>query len=191
VTSIGESAFIGATALTNIYFLGNGPAVGDYAFVNLAVGAKAYIKSTATGFDLSDTSALWNGLTIELVVDTPAPVPDTPVANTPVANTPTPVVDNSAARAAAAVLAARTLGFKKSFDIKTLAKRVGIKTVSSKATVSLSVSKESKKICVVSKSKLSTLKAGKCNVTFTVQEPTPKKGKKPKAKKTTMTLVVK
>ena len=39
-------------------------------------------------------------------------------------------------------------------------------------------------------SKLKTLKAGNCVVTFTVQEPKPKKGKKPKATKTVKTLVV-
>jgi hypothetical protein len=39
--------------------------------------------------------------------------------------------------------------------------------------------------------KLKTLKAGKCVVSFTVQEPKPKKGKQPKATKTTKTLVVK
>ena len=186
VTSIRDSAFYGVTLLSSVYFLGNAPTVGDNTFSGIASGSKAYIKSTATGFTTTGTPARWNGLTVEVVVDTPAPATETPPANTAGS-----VVDNSAARAAAALLAARTLGFKKSFAIKTLAKRVGIKIVSSKATVSLTVSKTSKKVCAASKFKLNTLKAGKCKATFTVQEPTPKKGKKPKAKKTTMTLVVK
>jgi len=107
------------------------------------------------------------------------------------ANNPQPqVADNSAATAAAADLALRTVKAKKLFVAKTLAKRVGVKSVSSKATVTMSVAKSSKKICSVSKSKLKTLKTGKCVVTFTVQEPKPKKGKKPKATKTTKTLIV-
>ena len=80
---------------------------------------------------------------------------------------------------------------KKSYAPRTLAKRYGVKIVSSKATVTMSVSRSSKKICTVSKSKLVTLKAGKCTVTFTVQEPRPRKGKTPKAIKTTKTLIVK
>jgi len=216
VTRIDDEVFSGATALINLVFLGNAPpTIGYRVFFNVAERAKANITPIATGF--ANVGHTWNGLIVEIglntpgaqnpdpVVDTPgpkkpppsgetpAPVTETPAASTPapVANTPASAVNTSAARAAAAVLAAKILGFKKSFVIKTLAKRVGIKIVSSKATVSLLVSKLSKKICFVSKSKLSTLKAGKCNVTFTVQEPTPKKGKKPKTKKTVMTLVVK
>ena len=100
-----------------------------------------------------------------------------------------PVVD-TAAQLAAADLAARTVGVKKNFAAKALATKVGIKTVSPKASVSISVAKASKKICTKSGSKLKTLKPGNCVVTFTVQEPKPKKGKKPKATKTVKTLVV-
>ena len=174
VTSIGEYAFSGATALANFYFLGNKPTIGTNAFSNVALGGKALITPAATGFGPPGTSAALNGLVVEVVGATPAVV-----------------VDNSAALAAAAELASRTISKKKLYVVKTLAKRVGIKIVSSKATVSLSVSKTSKQICVFAKSKLSTLKAGNCIVTFTVQEPTPKKGKKPTAKKTVKTLVVK
>ncbi|MFZ4112981.1 MAG: leucine-rich repeat domain-containing protein [Ilumatobacteraceae bacterium] len=185
VTSIGEYAFSGATALGSVYFLGNKPTIGTNAFSNVALGAKALITPEATGFGTPGTSAALNGLIVEVVGATPAVVTDTTIVSNP-----TTVVDNSAARAAAAELASRTISKKKSYVVKTLAKRVGIKIVSLKATVSLSVSKTSKKTCLVSKSKLSTLKAGKCTVTFTVQEPTPKKGKKPIAKKTVKTLVV-
>jgi uncharacterized repeat protein (TIGR02543 family) len=92
--------------------------------------------------------------------------------------------------AAAADLAARTISAKKKYVVKSLAKRVGVTIVSSKATVSFKVAKSSSKVCTKSGSKLKTLKAGNCIVTFTVQEPKPKKGKKPKAKKTVKTLVV-
>ena len=107
----------------------------------------------------------------------------------PTVDPPAPVVD-TAAQLAAADLAARTVGVKKNFAAKALATKVGIKTVSPKASVSISVAKASKKICTKSGSKLKTLKPGNCVVTFTVQEPKPKKGKKPKATKTVKTLVV-
>ena len=56
---------------------------------------------------------------------------------------------------------------------------------SSSAKLSMTVSKSSKGICAKSGSNLKMLKAGTCNVTFTVQEP------KPAATKTTKTVVVK
>ena len=55
---------------------------------------------------------------------------------------------------------------------------------SSSAKLSMTVSKSSKGICAKSGSNLKMLKAGTCNVTFTVQEP------KPAATKTTKTFVV-
>jgi hypothetical protein len=100
-----------------------------------------------------------------------------------------PVVD-TAAQLAAADLAARTVGVKKSFVAKSLAAKVGIKTISPKAKVTFSIAKSSKKVCSKSGSKIKTLSVGNCVVTFTVQEPKPKKGKKPKATKTVKTLVV-
>jgi uncharacterized repeat protein (TIGR02543 family) len=87
-------------------------------------------------------------------------------------------------------LAKLTFSAKKKYAIKPLAQKVGVTIVSSKATVSFKVAKSSSKICTKSGSKLKTLKAGNCIVTFTVQEPKPKKGKKPKATRTIKTLVV-
>ena len=106
-------------------------------------------------------------------------------------------VDNSAALAAAAKAAAakdlkaRTISVKKSYVPITLSKQVGVKVVSSKAKVTMTVASSSKKNCAVVAGKLTTLKAGNCVVSFTVQEPKPAKGKQPKATKTTKTLVVK
>ena len=56
--------------------------------------------------------------------------------------------------------------------------------IPAKSKVTLTVSKASKKICKVSGGKLVALKPGNCSVTVTVQPPKPKKGKKPKAVKT-------
>jgi hypothetical protein len=178
LTSIGDYAFSGATSITSITFPAAVTSIGNYAFSGAtslrsvyflgnkpSIGTKAFLN-VASGAKAYITSAATGFVTSK-----------------------TPGLSNGLILEI--VAGTKTIGFKKSYVVKTLAKRVGIKIVSSKATVSISVSKTSKKICLVSKSKLSTLKAGKCKVTFTVQEPTPKKGKKPKAKKTTMTLVVK
>jgi uncharacterized repeat protein (TIGR02543 family) len=100
-----------------------------------------------------------------------------------------PAADSSVAEAARE-LASRTIGIKENWGAKNLAFRTGVKIVEPKASVSVTIAKSSKKICTKSGSKLKTLKAGNCVVTFTVQEPKPKKGKKPKATKTIKTLVV-
>ena len=83
-----------------------------------------------------------------------------------------------------------TFPAKKKYSTKALASQLGVVIVSPKAKVSFKVSGPSKKICTKSGTKLRTLKAGNCVVTFTVQEPKPKKGKKPKATKTTTTFAV-
>lgn len=76
VTSIGDNAFEDATSLVSVYFLGNAPAtIGTTPFLDTAAGAKALIRSGATGFATSGTPALWNGLAVEVVADTPAPAP--------------------------------------------------------------------------------------------------------------------
>ncbi len=85
---------------------------------------------------------------------------------------------------------ANAVAAKKFYDSKTLAKRYSVKVISSRATVTISVSKLSKNVCTVYKSKLKTIKAGKCIVTFTVQEPKLKTGKTPKAIKTTKVIAI-
>ena len=74
VTSIGEYAFQGATALTSVYFSGDAPTVGYSAFASVAAGAKAYIETDATGFGSAGDN--WNGLVVEVNVSAvSAPVP--------------------------------------------------------------------------------------------------------------------
>jgi hypothetical protein len=76
VTSIGNYAFAYSNnRITSVYFLGNAPAtVGTDAFLDVASGAKAYIKPGATGFTTSGTPALWNGLAVEVVADAQVPI---------------------------------------------------------------------------------------------------------------------
>jgi hypothetical protein len=131
------------------------------------------IQSETYGSQYGDTST---GLTISV----PRKVIEVPSVTT--------VVDVS--KPPVRVTATKVIFAKKTYTAKTLANRFGVKIVSSKATVTMSVSKSSKRICTVSKSKLITLKAGKCIVTFKVQEPRSKKGNIPKAIKTTKTLIV-
>ena len=85
VSYIGETTFAGVP-LASVYFLGNAPLVGREPFDS--VGAKAYIKSGATGFDL-DTDGdgnpgVWYGLIVEIVADSDAD-----------SSVPAPVITNS------------------------------------------------------------------------------------------------
>ncbi|MEJ6493714.1 MAG: leucine-rich repeat protein [Actinomycetes bacterium] len=74
VTSIGNYAFYGGASLSSVYFLGNAPTVGSSAFADVAAGAKAYIKTGATGF--ADVGQTWNGLTVTIWTEsTTSPVP--------------------------------------------------------------------------------------------------------------------
>jgi alpha-tubulin suppressor-like RCC1 family protein len=88
-------------------------------------------------------------------------------------------------------IASRAIAAKKTYSAVSLAKQVGVSLVSSKAKVNFAVAKSSQKVCRKSGSKLKTLMPGNCKVTFSVQEPKPKKGKNPKAKKTVKTFIVK
>ena len=69
VTSIGSQAFYG-TYIKSFYFLGNAPSslyISDFphlgSFSGLQSGAKAYVKSSATGFAVEGQT--WNGLIVE------------------------------------------------------------------------------------------------------------------------------
>jgi streptogramin lyase len=114
--------------------------------------------------------------------------PSTTVAPTTTVSPSTTLAPSVATSVAPAVV---VIGAKKTYVAKSLAKLVGVAIVSSKAVVTLSPSKATSKVCTLSSSKLKTLKAGNCTLTITVQEPTPKNGKKPVAKRIKMTLVVK
>lgn len=97
----------------------------------------------------------------------------------------------AAQAAAAAELASRTIGVKGKFSGKALAQRVGLSLVSPKASVTIKVSKASKKICAKSGASLKTLSPGNCIVNFTVQEPKVKGGKKPAPTKADKTFIIK
>jgi len=75
VSSIGNYAFYNNTALTSVTFLGTTapPTVGEGVFQNVATGAKANVPYNATGFNLVD--GLWKGLIVSYAS---APVDDPP-----------------------------------------------------------------------------------------------------------------
>ena len=107
------------------------------------------------------------------------PVTERPVTNPPTNNTP----PASSAAAPAAAPAPLKVAVKAKASSSAVAASLGA-TIPAKAKVTLTVSKASKKICKVSGGKLVALKPGNCAVTVSVQAPKPKKGKKPKAVKT-------
>ena len=100
------------------------------------------------------------------------------------------VLANPGIRVPVAATSTRVFEAKEAYGAKSLAEQVGVTIISKKATVSFKVANSSKGICTVSGTKIKTLKAGNCVVTFTVQEPRSKKGKLPKSKNTIKTLVV-
>jgi hypothetical protein len=64
VLTIGDDAFRDNTSLTSVRFLGNAPAVGTNAFLGVVDGATAYV-GYESGFVL-DEAGLWNGLIVDV-----------------------------------------------------------------------------------------------------------------------------
>jgi hypothetical protein len=84
VTSIGASAFADAFLLERVNFLGsNAPTVGAGAFSAVKTGARAYIETGATGFDVIGET--WNGL----LISSATTAPDAPTIGTATALSPT------------------------------------------------------------------------------------------------------
>jgi uncharacterized repeat protein (TIGR02543 family) len=142
--------------------------------------------------------ALWDPLPTSQPTPNPVapPSPQVPIVDSqpPAENIhsviPTPKPDSAIQVADEVKELMPTMGVNENQGARVLATRLGVPIASSKAKVTFKVSKSSKQVCTKSGSKLKTLKAGNCVVTFTVQEPKSKKGKKPKATKTVKTLVV-
>ena len=181
-----------------------GSTVAAVSFITNGQIASAPAEPTKAGHTFAGWTATDGGSTILTFPHTPSATCGTtlhakwdliPVVNepAPAVNNPAPAVNNPAPAASTSTVQAVTtnvVSAKANYTAKSLATQVGVTTVSPKATVTISVAKSSKKFCTKSGSKLKTLKAGSCVVTITVQEPKPKGGKKPKATKTTKTLVV-
>ena len=122
----------------------------------------------------------------------PAPnQPSTPVTERPVTNPPAVGSVPAPAAAPAPVSAPQPMqvAVKAKASSVAVAAALGA-TIPAKAKVTLTVAKASKKICKVSGGKLVALKPGNCTVTVSVQAPKPKKGKKPKAVKSSGIVII-
>jgi hypothetical protein len=187
VTEIGSNAFNNASALAELAFLSDAaPTVGDNAFIGVASSAKAIIKTGATGFTATGNPARWNGIAVE---EYQGGYPAYVLAKAEQARLAAiaeqariaaiaeqarlAAIAEQARLEAAAELASRTVSAKNSFSGKSLAQRTGVQVVSPKAGVTFAIAGGSKKVCTKSGSKIKTVAAGNCVVTFTVQEPTP------------------
>ena len=202
VTHVNPDAFYGLEELQDIHFLGRAPIL-TYSLYDvfaedptslectISQKARAIVPNTASGFVLSQ-SGTWCGL--KVVTDLAVREAAAREAAVREAAVREAAAREAAAREAAAReaadTAARTVTTRSNLGAKNLAQRIGIKIVSPKAKVTISVSKASKKVCAKSGAKLRTIKSGICWVTFTVQEPKLKGGKKPKATKATVQLMV-
>jgi hypothetical protein len=189
VTEIGSNAFYNASALAELAFLSDAaPTVGDNAFTGVASSAKAIIKTGATGFTATGNPARWNGIAVE---EYQGGYPTYVLAKAEQARLAA-IAEQARlaalaeqarlaalaeqarlAAVAAAELASRTVSAKNSFSGKSLAQRTGVQVVSPMAGVTFAIAGGSKKVCTKSGSKIKTVAAGNCVVTFTVQEPTP------------------
>jgi uncharacterized repeat protein (TIGR02543 family) len=78
VTTIGTIAFKSSPTLADVYFAGNAPSVGFDAFGDVASGATAHIRATATGFG----TETWNGLVVQNDFVAPAPADGSYVCTT-------------------------------------------------------------------------------------------------------------
>ena len=164
------------------WITGNSDSFIEDVFSNTDQGRNFTYRITA--IETETYGSQYGDVSSGLSVSVPRKVSGAPAVDAGTAVVQTPVQNS------AVIPVTPTIAAKKVFTAKFLAANVGVTLKSQKAIVSISVSKSSNKICMKSGSKLKTLKAGNCVVTFTVQEPKSKKGKKPKATKTVKTLVV-
>ena len=85
---------------------------------------------------------------------------------------------------------APSISEKSLYLVKILAKTSHVKISSSRAVVSILISKDSTKICTRAGNRIKTIKPGMCVITFIVQEPT-NNGVRSKVSRTTRSFVVK
>jgi hypothetical protein len=157
------------------WITGNSDSFIEDVFSNADQGRNFTYRITA--IETETYGSQYGDVSSGLSVSVPRKVSGAPKVDTGTVVVQTPV------QTSAVITATPTIAAKKAFTAKYLAANVGVALKSQKAIVSISVSKSSNKICMKSGSKLKALKAGNCVVTFTVQEPKPKKGNKPKAKR--------
>ena len=160
VTSIKSYAFYGASKLANVVFLGNAPSpVGEKAFTEVAVGAKATISASATGFPA--VGSTWNGL----IVEKTSPPAATPPAVTPPAETPPAAAIVTTAPVLSAVGTSVAIAREPSAAVATA---VAIGVSKTKVMVALKVPKASKPANQVTKYVIQLKSAKGVTITKTI-----------------------
>ena len=189
---IGEGSF-DSTSLTKFTFPRSVKEIGASAFAHV-ISADYIFEGNGNQLWIGTPSPFWSGVahvSYSALGFDPWCLPDYAHCNTWMGLKVIRDFEDALVREARlSDLATRTISAKSKFPIKALAQQTGITIVSPKAKVSFKVDKSSKKICTKSGSRLKTLKAGTCIVTFSIQEPKPKKGKTPKPRKTVKSFIV-
>ena len=203
VTSIGAQAFFSASSLQSVDIEGSVVAIEDYTFAGATSLSSITIPASVGTIGNSAFHGTHSLSTIDFLGNAPSVGLDAFAGVAPGAKAhiqsgatgfgPIGSTWNGLIVADTPSFGSTTtvsVSSQKQYTPISLAKKAGVPIVSSKAKVTHSVHHSSKHVCKKSGSKLKTLKAGKCLVIFTVQEPKSKNGKKPKAKKMVRTLVV-
>jgi len=135
------------------------------------------------------TSTSSTSTTVASTSTTTAPVaataPETSTTSTTTVATTTTTTIATDVRSSAPSISEKSL-----YLAKILAKSSHVKISSTRAVVSILISKDSTKICTRAGNRIKTIKPGMCVITFIVQEPT-NNGITPKASRTTRSFVVK
>ena len=149
------------------------------------------VVSTSTTVASTSTTVASTSTTIAPVV-TNAPETSTTSTTSPTSTTSTTTVATATTTTVAVTIGslAPSLYEKRIYSAKYLAKTSQVKISSTKAVVSISISKNSTKICTRAGNRIKTIKPGMCVITFIVQEPA-KNGVRPNASRTTQTFAVK
>ena len=184
-TDIGTSTFDSAQSLviqadSKIVVAGSSStgAAPSFAVTRYEVAPSSPPASTSTtSFTVASTSTT--------IAPVAATAPETSTTSTTTVAITTTTTIATDVRSSAPSISEKSL-----YLVKILAKTSHVKISSSRAVVSILISKDSTKICTRAGNRIKTIKPGMCVITFIVQEPT-NNGVRSKVSRTTRSFVVK
>jgi uncharacterized delta-60 repeat protein len=184
-TDIGTSTFDSAQSLviqadSKIVVAGRSStgAAPSFAVTRYEVAPSSPPASTSTtSFTVASTSTT--------IAPVAATAPETSTTSTTTVAITTTTTIATDVRSSAPSISEKSL-----YLVKILAKTSHVKISSSRAVVSILISKDSTKICTRAGNRIKTIKPGMCVITFIVQEPT-NNGVRSKVSRTTRSFVVK
>ena len=184
-TDIGTSTFDSAQSLviqadSKIVVAGRSStgAAPSFAVTRYEVAPSSPPASTSTtSFTVASTSTT--------IAPVAATAPETSTTSTTTVEITTTTTIATDVRSSAPSISEKSL-----YLVKILAKTSQVKISSSRAVVSILISKDSTKICTRAGNRIKTIKPGMCVITFIVQEPT-NNGVRSKVSRTTRSFVVK